>query len=64
MIARDAEPIAHEHRSPYRRIDVVHPGRKRVITDLELANSGDRTPDPAIYRYSPMQQAWLLKEGV
>jgi hypothetical protein len=61
MIAPDAMPIKSV--SPYRRIDPMHPGRKAVITRLDLAQSGDREPDPALYRYSPMADAWYLKDG-
>lgn len=60
MIDPDAAPIGH--RAPYRKIDPRYPGRKKIITGLELAQSGGRAPDPAIYRFSPMQDAWILKE--
>ena len=36
MIQRNAEAIGHV--SPYKRIDPMHPGRKRVITKLDVMN--------------------------
>lgn len=62
MIAHDAAPTSHV--SPYGRIDIRYPGRKRVITALELAQSGDRMPDPAVYNYNPLADTWIMKEGV
>ena len=57
------EPIAHI--SPYRRIDLDHPGRKRIITRDEWAASGAvREPDPALYSYDAPNRRWVLKEGV
>jgi hypothetical protein len=61
MITPDAEPIGHV--SPYRRIDPSHPGRKRMITYLELMQSGDREPDAAIYRHDLLRDCWILKDG-
>ncbi len=61
MIASDAAPIGHV--SPYKRIDPQHPGRKPVITAVEVAQAGGREPDPHVYRYSPMRDAWILKDG-
>ena len=57
------EPVAHI--SPYRRIDPLHPGRKRVITLEEWQASGSmRKPDPAIYSYDARNRRWVLKEDV
>jgi hypothetical protein len=62
MIAPDAKPIRN---IPVRkRIDPARLGRKAVITGDDLARSGDREPDPASYRYSPMVDAWYLKDGI
>lgn len=61
MIQRDAQPIAHV--SPYKRIDLMHPGRKAVITALDIANNGGLHPDPAAYRYDPTRDCWILKDG-
>lgn len=62
MIARDATPLGHV--SPYRRIDPAHPGRKAVITGLEVVQNGGREPDAAIYRYNGITDTWYLKDGV
>jgi hypothetical protein len=57
------EPIAHI--SPYRRIDLSHPGRKPIITvDEWQAGGSTRKPDPAIYSYDAQNRRWVLKEGV
>jgi hypothetical protein len=56
------EPVGHI--SPYKRIDPSHPGRKPVITALELMQSGDREPDPAIYRHDFSRAIWILKDDV
>lgn len=61
MIARDVVPIGHV--PVYRRIDIRYPGRKRVITDFDIINSGDREPDLAIYRRDYLNCCWVLKDG-
>ena len=62
-IPPNIEPIAHI--SPYRRIDLEHPSRKRIITRDEWAASGAaREPDPALCSYDARNQRWVLKEGV
>ena len=58
MINRDAEPIAH--RSPYRRVDLN--GRKRVITEDDIASGRAREPDPALYDLDSANFTWRLKE--
>jgi hypothetical protein len=35
-----------------------------VITAGEVARSGGREPDAAIYRYCFYREAWFLKDGV
>jgi hypothetical protein len=52
MIECNAEAIGHV--SPYKRIDPMHPGRKRVITKLDVMNGVCREPDPDLYRYEPI----------
>jgi hypothetical protein len=62
MIQRNAEAIGHV--SPYKRIDPMHPGRKRVITKLDVMNGVCREPDPHLYRYEPFPSSrWVLKDG-
>lgn len=53
--------VAH-HVSPYKRVDTMHPGRKEIITSDELARSGDREPDPAVYRYDDAKGAFVMKD--
>lgn len=62
MIRSDITPIGHI--PPYKRIDPNHPGRRAVITTPELAQSGGREPDAAIYRYSHLTGSWHLKDGI
>jgi hypothetical protein len=62
-IPPNIEAIAHV--SPYRRIDLEHPIRKRIITrDEWVASGAAREPDPALYGYDPPNRRWVLKEGV
>ena len=56
MIDCDAKP---------RRNDPIYKwigGRKPVITGLELCQSGDRMPDPALYWFDICSDRYLLKE--
>jgi hypothetical protein len=55
IIDREATPIAHV--SPYRRIDPCHPGRKSVITMMEVLNNGGKPPDAALYSYDFLREA-------
>ena len=63
MIDPNVEAVSH--RPAYRRIDPFHPGRKTVITEMELLNSGTRRePDAAIYQRDFLRCCWILKDGV
>jgi hypothetical protein len=58
----DAVPISHI--SPYKRIDPCHPGRKTVITMIEVMRNGGRPPDAALYQYDFLREVFTLKDGV
>jgi hypothetical protein len=61
-IASGIEPC--EHRSPYPRIDVRYPGRRKVVTRADVDRSGGREPDPAVYLFNYMLDCWMLKDGM
>jgi hypothetical protein len=58
----NVDPVAHV--SPYKRIDVLHPGRKPVITKQEVISSGNREPDAEVYSYDFYRECWTLKDGM
>lgn len=60
MIARDAKPTSHN--SPYKRIDIMHPGRKRWVTRQDVQDGKCREPDPEAYSYDGLG-IWTLKES-
>ena len=60
MIDRDCVPI--DHVPPRRRIDITHPGRKRIIGLLDVVNGVHRIPDAAAYRFDHQSDCWILKK--
>lgn len=60
MIDRDAEPIRNIPVRP--RIDISHPGRRRVITRQEVEDNICREPDAAVYVFDMFGDAWVLKD--
>jgi len=59
MIARDAVPTGHS--TPYPRIDMMHIGRKSVITLEDVVNEGGRESDPAVYRFDLYSRCDVMK---
>ena len=49
MINPDA--MIFHHNPPYKRIDVMHVGRPRVVKLEDVQNDVTREPDSAIYKY-------------
>jgi hypothetical protein len=58
-IAPNAEPIAHH--PIHKPIDIRYPGRRRVVTQLEILDNLVRQPDPAIYEQN-FHGNWVLKD--
>jgi hypothetical protein len=56
----DAKPVSHI--PPLRRIDPANPGGYPKMISREEVEHGGREPDPRLYRFSILLNAWVLKE--
>lgn len=61
MIDRDAAPIRNIPVRP--RIDISHPGRRRMIARKDVLDNICREPDAAIYEFNEICDVWILKDG-
>lgn len=60
MIDPKAEPISHK--SPYKRIDLQHLGRPRIITREQILDNIHREPCHEAYKYDFYSGNFVLKE--
>lgn len=55
------DPISHV--SPYKRIDINHPGRRTIITIEDIQSGACREPCAEAYRFDHVRYCWVLKEN-
>jgi len=64
MIDPKAEPIAGEHRNPYKRVDLAaRRPRPSIITRKQIENNEYSVPDPEFY-WCDQSGNWHLKVGI